>query len=287
MQLDTQPAPDFQPQPLPSRPARWLWAWGASLGMFGLVLLFWYGLVTWYRLPPLVLPLPTAVAHTLWQYLIDGSLLPHFGVTLSEILLGFFGGSCLGIGLGSLVAISPFWQRVLSPYIIASQAMPKLALAPIFVIWFGFGIMPKAVIAALIAFFPLFENTLVGLQAVESESIELFRMLGANRWQLFLKLRLPNAVPYLFAGLRVSIVLSVVGAVVGEYVGANKGLGALIIASQGMMDTPLMFAVFVVLTALGMVLYLLVHACERRVMSRRTRIEPVLSREPPTPPYER
>jgi NitT/TauT family transport system permease protein len=179
------------------------------------------------------------------------------------------------VGLGSLVALAPLVQRILNPYIIASQAMPKLALAPLFVIWCGFGIAPKALIAALIAFFPLFENTLTGLSAVDTETLDVFRMLGASRWQVFSKLLLPNAVPYLFAGLRVAIVLSVVGAVVGEYIGANKGLGALIMASQGMMDTTLMFAVFIVLTLIGIVLYQLVVYCERLVLTRRARIVPM------------
>ena len=239
------------------------------------VLAAWYGLVQWRRLPPLVLPLPTAVARALVQNLLDGFLWPHLWVTLSEIVLGFVGGSVLGVGLGSLVALAPLVQRVLNPYIIASQAMPKLALAPLFVIWCGFGIVPKALIAALIAFFPLFENTLTGLRAVDTETLDLFRMLGASRWQVFSKLLLPNAVPYLFAGLRVAIVLSVVGAVVGEYIGANKGLGALIMASQGMMDTTLMFAVFIVLTLVGIVLYQLVVYCERLVLTRRARIVPM------------
>jgi NitT/TauT family transport system permease protein len=246
-----------------------------SLALLLAVLAAWYGLVQWRRLPPLVLPLPTAVARALLQNLLDGFLWPHLWVTLSEIVLGFVGGSALGIGLGSLVALAPLAQRVLNPYIIASQAMPKLALAPLFVIWCGFGIAPKALIAALIAFFPLFENTLTGLSAVDSETLDLFRMLGASRWQVFRKLLLPNAVPYLFAGLRVAIVLSVVGAVVGEYIGANKGLGALIMASQGMMDTTLMFAVFVVLTLVGIVLYQLVVYCERLVLARRVRIVPM------------
>jgi NitT/TauT family transport system permease protein len=239
------------------------------------VLAAWYGLVQWRRLPPLVLPLPTAVARALVQNLLDGSLWPHLWVTLSEIVLGFVGGSVLGVGLGSLVALAPLVQRILNPYIIASQAMPKLALAPLFVIWCGFGIAPKALIAALIAFFPLFENTLTGLRAVDTETLDLFRMLGASRWQVFSKLLLHNAVPYLFAGLRVAIVLSVVGAVVGEYIGANKGLGALIMASQGMMDTTLMFAVFIVLTLVGIVLYQLVVYCERLVLARRARIVPM------------
>ena len=239
------------------------------------VLAAWYGLVQWRRLPPLVLPLPTAVARALVQNLLDGFLWPHLWVTLSEIVLGFVGGSVLGVGLGSLVALAPLVRRILNPYIIASQAMPKLALAPLFVIWCGFGIAPKALIAALIAFFPLFENTLTGLRTVDTETLDLFRMLGASRWQVFSKLLLPNAVPYLFAGLRVAIVLSVVGAVVGEYIGANKGLGALIMASQGMMDTTLMFAVFIVLTLVGIVLYQLVVYCERLVLTRRARIVPM------------
>ena len=255
----------------------WRWRWSLSGGLLLIVLLGWHGLVQWYRLPPLVLPPPAAVAVTLVRNLTDGFLWPHVWITLQEILLGFVGGSLLGIGLGSLVAMSLQAQQVLKPYIIASQAMPKLALAPLFVIWFGLGILPKALIAALIAFFPLFENTLTGLREVESEAVELFRMLGASRWHFFLKLRLPHAVPYLFAGLRVAIVLSVVGAVVGEYIGASKGLGALIIASQGMMDTALMFAVFVLLTALGMVLYQLVGLCELWVLARRSRIKPSMT----------
>jgi NitT/TauT family transport system permease protein len=251
------------------------WRWAATLGLFLVMLGVWSGIVRGYQLPPLVLPLPSVVLTTLWQTLLDGTLWPHLGVTLSEILLGFLIGSVLGMGLGSVVALSPFAQHALGPYIIASQAMPKLALAPLFVIWFGFGIVPKALIAALIAFFPLFENTLAGLRDVDAEALDLFRMLEASRWHLFLKLRLPNAVPYLFAGLRVSIVLSVVGAVVGEYVGASQGLGALIIASQGQMDTPLMFAVFVVLTLVGIALYQIVHACERWVLRRQSRLQPL------------
>ena len=266
--------------PSAETPRRLGWGWTCLLsgGLLLLILLAWHGFVQWYRLPPLVLPTPMVVAVTLGRNLADGFLWPHVWVTVQEIVVGFVGGSALGIGLGSLVAVSPRVQQVLQPYIIASQAMPKLALAPLFVIWFGFGILPKALIAALIAFFPLFENTLTGLRAIEAEAVELFRMLGASRWHLFLKLRLPHAVPYLFAGLRVAIVLSVVGAVVGEYIGASKGLGALIIASQGMMDTALMFAVFVVLTALGILLYQLVGLGERWVCARRSRVKPFPTR---------
>ncbi|MBM3224804.1 MAG: ABC transporter permease [Candidatus Tectomicrobia bacterium] len=271
MLTDT-PTPQTPP-PARSSPFVGIWLWSVLLLLT--ILAAWYGLVYWRRLSPLVLPLPTAVAFTLWQNGYDGFFWPHLWITMQEILLGFLGGSLLGVGLGSLMALAPRAQRVLHPYIIASQAMPKLALAPLFVLWCGFGILPKVLIAALIAFFPLFENTVAGLQAVDAEARDLFRMLGANRWQVFTTLLLPSAVPYVFAGLRVAMVLSVVGAVVGEYVGANKGLGALIMASQGMMDTTLMFAVFILLTLIGIMLYQLVIYAERAVLARRARIVPL------------
>jgi NitT/TauT family transport system permease protein len=193
----------------------------------------------------------------------SGQIWPHLATTLAEVLLGFALGTVLGIGGGAMVAHSPLLRRVLSPYLVASQALPKLALAPLLVLWLGYDLAPKVVITALVAFFPLLENTVVGLNDVAPEKLELFRLLRASAWQTFIKLRVPTALPYLFAGLRVAIVLSVVGAVVGEYVGANRGLGALIIASQGTMDTPLMFAVLVLLTAIGIGLYLVVVLTER------------------------
>jgi NitT/TauT family transport system permease protein len=221
--------------------------------------------------PPLVLPAPTAVWDSLVAHTRSGFLLLHLWVTLQEILLGFLAGSFLGVGLGIGVALSPLWRQVLRPYLIASQAMPKLALAPIFVMWFGFGILPKVLITALIAFFPLFENTLAGLNEVDGDALELFRVLRASPWQTLRWLRLPHAAPFVVAGLRVAMVLSIVGAVVAEYVGANRGLGALIISSQGMMDTPLMFAVFVVLILLGIVLYEAVGRLEAICLARRYR----------------
>jgi NitT/TauT family transport system permease protein len=223
------------------------------------------------RIPALIVPAPSVVWESLVTHTRSGFLLFHLGVTLSEILLGFLAGSLLGIGLGIGVALSPLFRGILHPYLIASQAMPKLALAPIFVMWFGFGILPKVLITALIAFFPLFENTVTGLNEVEADALELFRALRASPWQTLCWLRLPNAVPFVGAGLKVAMVLSIVGAVVAEYVGANRGLGALIISSQGMLDTPLMFAVFVVLVLLGVALYQAVVLLERRCLARRYR----------------
>ena len=229
----------------------------------------WWGYIRYTSLSPLVLPTPYEVLLSLIDNTRSGYLLENCWVTLSEILLGFALGSALGIALGTVAAINPLIRNVLSPYIVASQAMPKLAMAPIMVIWLGFGIAPKVVVAALICFFPLFENTVVGLTSVDSEEAELFRSLSANAWQTFVKLRIPHALPIMFTGLRVAITLAVVGAVVGEYVGANRGLGALIIVAQGAFDTPLMFALFVYLTIIGIVLYKVMEYLERTFFAWR------------------
>ena len=243
--------------------------WPLSLGLLVVLLAGWEGLVRARGLPPLVLPAPSLVLATLAEQVAGGLLWAHLWVTLAEVLLGFWAGALLGIGLGALVAHSERLARVLRPYIVASQAMPKLALAPILVLWFGFDLTPKVVIAVLISFFPLFENTVAGLRAVAPEQLALFRSLRATEWQTFRKLRLPCAVPYVVAGARVALILSLVGAVVGEFVGANKGLGALIVAAQGTMNTPLMFAVFVVLTLLGIALSLVADWVERLALRWR------------------
>lgn len=229
----------------------------------------WEGAVRWSGISPLVLPSPTRVMDSLVDGIVTGFFLSHFVITLTEILFGFAFGSALGWGLGVALAQSPALLRIANPYIVASQALPKLALAPIFALWFGFGMAPKIVIAALIAFFPLLENTVRGLTEVDPDRLELFRVLRADRGQVFTKLRLPNAMPYIFVGLRVAMILAVVGAVVGEYVGANQGLGALIIASQGNFKTSQMFAVVIILTAIGVLLYKAVEIAEG-IYVRRT-----------------
>ena len=216
-----------------------------------------------------MLPSPYQVWLSLVENTLSGRLIDHMWVTLSEVLLGFLLGSVVGVALGTLTAQSPLMRTIIGPYILASQAMPKLALAPIIVIWLGFGIAPKVVITALICFFPLLENTIIGLTSTNPHQVELFQVLTASRWQTFIKLRVPNALPVIFAGLRVAITLAVVGAVVGEYVGANRGLGALVIAAQGSFDTPLMFAIFVYLTAVGIVLYKLMELLEHTAFSWR------------------
>ena len=201
---------------------------------------------------PLILPGPKDVFMRLFSYFVSGRVWPHLFMTTQEILAGFVLGGVLGLGFGTLISESVIARKVIMPYIIVTQALPKFALAPMLVIWFGFGMAPKVIIAALIAFFPLVENTYMGLTTTPSSQLELFRALRASRITTLLKLRVPHAIPAIFSGFRVALMLSLVGAVVAEYVGANQGLGALIIVSQGTLDTELMFVSFVVLTVLGL-----------------------------------
>lgn len=214
----------------------------------------------------LVLPAPSAIVKTLWKGLQSGFFLPHIGQTLAEVLLGLLLGSVFGILLGIVMGEWEGLRRLLAPYVIASQAVPKLALAPLFILWFGFGMTSKVVITALISFFPLLENTVTSVQYTDPQKQDLFRMLGATRWQTLVHLKIPAGLPEILAGFRVAAVLAVVGAVVGEFIGGSTGLGSMIIASQSMMDTPLMFAVLLLLTLLGMFLYQVVLALENYLL---------------------
>lgn len=218
------------------------------------------------HVPPLVLPAPSGIAQALWKGLASGFFWPHVATTAGELLLGLVAGCTLGFGAGIVLAEHALARRVLMPYLVASQVVPKLALTPLFVLWFGFGMTSTVVITALICFFPLMENTLTALQQVPPERLELFRMLGATRAQTLWRLKVPMGLPAILAGLRVAVVLALVGAVVGEFIGASRGLGALVIASQGTMDTALMFAVLVLIAALGLLVYEATLFVERRLL---------------------
>ncbi len=223
----------------------------------------------WCRLgnvPALIVPAPSSVFATLWGEIASGRLFPHLAVTATEMTLGLALGSVIGLGAGILLAEADFLRRLLHPYIVASQVVPKLALGPLFIIWFGFGLTPTVVITALICFFPLMENTLTGLARVDPSRRELFRMLGASRVQTLLRLTLPSALPVILAGFRVAVVLALVGAVVGEFIGGRAGLGASIIAAQSVMDSSLMFALFIVITLLGMAFYQAALLLERLLL---------------------
>jgi NitT/TauT family transport system permease protein len=206
------------------------------------------------------------VVQSLWQGLNSGYLWPHIVHTLTEVVLGLLLGASMGFVGGVLLGESTRLRGVLMPYVVISQVVPKLALAPLFIVWFGFGMWPTVVMTALICFFPLLENTATSMQQVDANKLELFRMLRASAWQTLWRLKLPAGLPHIMAGLRVAVVLAWVGAVVGEFIGASRGLGALIIAAQGSMDTPLMFAVLTVITVLGLSFYKISEWLERRLL---------------------
>uniref|UniRef100_A0A9E7ZYA9 ABC transporter permease n=1 Tax=Bosea sp. NBC_00436 TaxID=2969620 RepID=A0A9E7ZYA9_9HYPH len=239
-----------------------------SLLLLIALLVGWEGWCRLGGLSPLVLPAPSSVLATLWGEIATGRLWPHLAMTAAEMALGLSIGAVVGLGVGILLAEFPALSRLLRPYVLASQLVPKLALGPLFIIWFGFGMTPTVVITALICFFPLMENTLTGISEVDPSRRELFRMLGAGRLKTLLRLKLPSALPVIMAGLRVAVVLALVGAVVGEFIGGRIGLGASIIAAQSVMDSSLIFALFIVITALGMLLYEAVRLIERRVLHR-------------------
>lgn len=227
----------------------------AALLLLGCLLAAWEAAARLLGLSALVLPPPSRVLQTLWDGLASGYLWPHLRATVTALLLGLVAGCGFGFGAGVLLAEVPALRRLLMPYVVVSQVVPKLALMPLFIVWVGFGLTPTVLITALICFFPLLENTLTGLTQVPAAQQELFRMLGASRLQTLLRLKLPTGLPAVLAGLRVAVVLALVGVVVGEFIGASRGLGALVIAAQGSMDTPLMFAVLTLVSALGLLLY--------------------------------
>ena len=235
----------------------------AAWVMLLVLLSLWEGCVQWLDFSPLVLPAPSLVVAALWRGLSTGYLWPHMAQTALELVLGLGLGCCLGFFGGVVLGESALTRRLLMPYVVTSQVVPKLALVPLFIVWFGFGTTPTVVITALICFFPLLENTMTGLEHVDAQRLELFRMLGASRSQTLWRLKIPACLPGIWAGIRVAVVLALVGAVVGEFVGASKGLGALIIATQGSMDTPLMFAVLFLITLMGLVTYHITLALER------------------------
>lgn len=238
----------------------------ASLLLLLAGLLLWELATRAFAISALVLPPPSAVLQALWKGLASGFFWPHLGATALELVLGLAAGSVFGFAAGVVLAEHAGLRRVLLPYVVVSQVIPKLALMPLFIVWFGFGLLPTIVVTALICFFPLLENTLTGLAQVPPERLELFRMLGASRAQTLWRLKLPTGLPAILAGLRIAVVLALVGVVVGEFIGTSQGLGALIIAAQGSMDTPLMFAVLVLVSVLGLAAYQAALLLERRLL---------------------
>jgi NitT/TauT family transport system permease protein len=228
--------------------------------------LLWQGITTWWGLSAFFLPAPLLVWQRLLKVLADGSLLRHTWVTLEEVLLGLALGTGLATSLGYLLAKSRLMERLLSPYLVASQAVPIVAIAPLLVLWFGPGMFSKVLICALIVFFPVLVNTIVGLRAVPENLRDLMRSLQATRTQMLRHLEIPAALPVFLGGLRVGATLSVIGAVVGEFVGADRGLGFLVNVGRGQYDTALVFVAILTLILLALALYGIVTLLEFRLL---------------------
>lgn len=206
---------------------------------------------------PYILPVPSAIlAKTVAMHDV---LLVHTWVTTVEIGLGFLLAVAAGVILAVATIFSRAFEKAFYPWVVATQAVPKVALGPLFIIWFGFDLTPKVVIAGLIAFFPIMIGTMHGMRSVEHEAIYLMRSMGASSLKMFWFLRLPHALPSIFSGMKVAIVLASVGAIVGEFVGANEGLGYVLLTSNSTMDTQLLFAALLIISVLATAFYWVVH----------------------------
>lgn len=241
------------------------------LAIIALFIIWEFAVRTW-KINPIILPKPGDIFSTIYtQRLL---LFVYAQTTILEILIGFATATLIGIPLGMLIYSSPAIKRAFYPLLVASQMVPKVAIAPLFVIWFGTDLMPKVLISFIIAFFPIMVSTVVGLESVESDMARMFRSMGASAFDTFMKLRLPAALPNIFAGLKIGMSLSVVGAIVGEFVAADRGLGYYLLFANGQMDTSGVFAALIVLTTIGVVLYFAIEIVQNLLIPPSLRKTP-------------
>jgi len=230
-----------------------------------MLVVLWDVTIRLAKIPPYLIPPPFAVAKQLfaeWPMLWRETL-----PTLYATLGGFALSALIGVPIAMWIAYSRLVESFVYPLLVFSQSVPKVAIAPLFVVWFGFGIVPKVIAAFLLGFFPVVVATVQGFKSVEADVIDLARSMGANPLKVFLKFRLPTALPSIFSGLKVSVTLAVVGAVVGEFVGSNSGIGYVLQKANGTFDLPLMFAALVILSMVGVLLFLVIELIERWLMS--------------------
>ena len=234
--------------------------------VFVLFVALWEWVVRAWNVPNFLVPAPSTVAGALARGMRTGLYLTNFWITLFEALVGFVIAAVAGIVLGAIIAQFRLVERTFYPYLVALQTLPKIAIAPLVIVWFGFGISSKVIIAGMVAFFPVLVNVIVGLKTVDAAKLDLMRSLRATRWQTFRLVTFPNALPFVFAGLDIAIVFSVLGAIVGEFVGSQKGLGNLILQFNFSLDVAGVFAVLILLSVMGVVLHLVMQAVQRHVI---------------------
>jgi len=239
---------------------------GASVAVLVVFLAVWEWLPRAAGVPEFILPPPSKVWSEFLRMLANDRLLWHAGITTLEIIVGFVLGCLLGIVIGFVLGLSPKTELVLSPYILALQIAPKVAFAPLFVMWLGYTVYPKILVAILIVFFPVMVNVLTAVRTVDPDMVSLARSFSATRMQIFRLIEYPASLPPLFAGLRIAATLAVIGVVVGELVGGNLGLGYLLTYGEGQGNTAMVFVTIIVLTLIGIVAYAAVALGERRVL---------------------
>ena len=221
----------------------------------------WEGYVHIFNVQQWLLPAPSVIAATIGDSI--GLLSRHTLVTLEEVLIGFGLALAGGIVLASGITLSRTAERAIYPFVIASQTIPIIAIAPLLLVWVGYGLATKIIVVALIAFFPIVVNTVDGMKSADPDVVNLMRTLGASRWQIFLKLQVPSSMPFLFSGIKIAIAVSVIGAVIGEWVGSSEGLGYLMIRSKPQFLTERVFAAITILSAMGVGLFVLVGVVEK------------------------
>ena len=238
--------------------------------ILAVVLALWEGLVRYFDVPPWLLPAPSDIAARFFK---ASNLLYHTGLTVLEALAGFAASAVIGITLSALIVHSRFLERGVFPYIIVSNAIPIIAIIPLLTIWFGYGIAPKIMIAAIITFFPIVTNTTRGLKAADRRILDFMRSINATRREVFFKVQLPSALPYIFAGFKIAASLSLVGAVVAEFYGSDRGLGYLVITSATQLRTDLLFVSIIVLATLGVSLFAIFGHLEKLALRGEAAVE--------------
>jgi len=240
----------------------WLVAPLILVGFF----LVWEIYVRALKISPFILPPPSQVWFALLDLLREPSTFRHTRITVEETLGGFAFAVLFGVGLGTLLGKIAWLERALNPLIVASQVVPKVALIPLFILWFGFGATSKVVIAAVLASFPILTNTVLGVKSVERGHHDVMDSLNAGGWARFRMLELPSSLPYILTGMEVGIVLATIGAVVGEYLGGSDGLGSLAVSTLNALQVDTLFAVILLLTIIGLALYLIITALRRLIV---------------------
>jgi NitT/TauT family transport system permease protein len=234
--------------------------------VFVLVVALWSATVSWFKVPAYILPSPAAIWKALLRNLADATFYQDAGVTCAEVLFGYLFGAVVAVVLGGLIAEICVLKKALLPYVIALQAVPAITLAPIFVMWFGYGQLSKIAMSALVSSFPIAMATITGLNGYPDEQARMIRAFGGSRWQIFLRVKVPNALPYIFSGLKTGMLLALVGAIVGEFIGAKTGLGARILLYNYQFNIAGSYAIIIVLAVIGLALTGLIAFVQSRVV---------------------